>query len=165
MCVVRRWHKGTALVSPLVTTLRKLAYAWLSFSHSLCAFNTYQETQHTFQNREAHRRQEHMLHGTIRKGTKSTIGITYHGSIPYYIKCTNDHLRLRPRRAVQHCLVLWAERDANKRIPQWKDYIINRQNRLNAPGYIARACVGNGEHYRLVLCIFELYAVFGGSTG
>ena len=45
---------------------------------------------------------------------------------------------LRPRRAVRRRLVLWAERDANTKIPQRKDYIISKQNRLNAPGYIAR---------------------------
>ena len=48
-------------------------------------------------------------------------------------------LVLRPRRAVQCRPVLWAERDANTKIPQKKDYIISKQNRLNAPGYIARA--------------------------
>ena len=45
---------------------------------------------------------------------------------------------LRPRRAVRRRPVLWAERDANTKIPQRKDYIISKQNRLNAPGYIAR---------------------------
>ena len=75
-----------------VTTQHKLVYVWLLFSHSLHAFNTYQNTQHTLQNREAHKRQEYKLHDTIRKGTRSPIGITYHGSIPYYIKCTNNYL-------------------------------------------------------------------------
>ena len=45
---------------------------------------------------------------------------------------------LRPRRAMRRRPVLWVGRDANKQNPQRKDYIINRQNRLNAPGYIAR---------------------------
>ena len=54
----------------------------------------------------------------------------------------NPRLRnqmLRPCRAVRRCPVLWVERDADQQIPQRKYYIINRQNRLNAPGYIARA--------------------------
>ena len=46
---------------------------------------------------------------------------------------------LCPRRAVQRRPVLWAERDTQEQNPQVKDYIISRQNRLNAPGYIARA--------------------------
>ena len=46
---------------------------------------------------------------------------------------------LRPCQAVRCRTVLWAESDANKRIPHRKNYIINWQNRLNAPGYIARA--------------------------
>ena len=45
---------------------------------------------------------------------------------------------LRPRRAVWRRPVLWAQSDADEQIPQIKDYVINRQNRLNAPGYIAR---------------------------
>ena len=81
-----------AISRVLVTMLHKLVYVLLSFSHSPRAFNTYQDTQHTLQNREAHRRRKHRLHDTIRKGTRSPIGITYHGSIPYYIKCTNNYL-------------------------------------------------------------------------
>ena len=52
----------------IVTMPHKLAHIWLSFSDALRAFNTYQNTQHTLQNREAHRRREHKLHDTIRTG-------------------------------------------------------------------------------------------------
>ena len=43
-----------------------------------------------------------------------------------------------PRRAVRRRPVLWAERDTQQQYPQRKDYIINKHNRLNAPGYIGR---------------------------
>ena len=39
---------------------------------------------------------------------------------------------LRPHRAVRRCPVLWAERDTQQQYPQRKNYIISKQNRLNA---------------------------------
>ena len=55
--------------------------------------STHIKRHNTHSRIERHTGHENIVYTTqSRKGTGSTIGITYHGSIPYYIKCTNDHL-------------------------------------------------------------------------